>query len=127
MCPWWSSGRRRTGRIIHPEEQPVPVQFSTQPFYEGEEVYSSLNELSQTICGEHFDNFDAHFGAFGNGVYLREGLKPFLPMKAHTRVENERDIPLLPDAQFVGLFAVGIRCVLNLNFNDVTKNFLAHT
>ena len=87
----------------------VPNQLSSKPFYEGDKTFRDLNELAVTICEGNFENLEAHFSAFGNGVYLREGLKPFLPLKAHTRVENERDIPLLPDAEFVGLFAVGIR------------------
>jgi hypothetical protein len=90
-------------------EEPVPNQFSTEPFYEGEKTFRNLNELAETICDENFENIESHFAAFANGVYLREGLKPFLPLKSDTRVANERDIPLLPVAEFVGLFAVGIK------------------
>jgi hypothetical protein len=87
----------------------IRPQFNTEPFNEGDKLFVNLSELTEAICDENLDSLQTHFSAFSNGVYLRQGFKPYLPLKGDTRVENDRDIPIVPKASFVGLFAIGLR------------------
>ena len=90
----------------------IRPQFNTEPFSEEEKIFENLSNLTEAICEENLDSLETHFSAFSNGVYLRQGFKPYLPLKGDTRVENDRDIPIVPKATFVGLFAIGLRWVL---------------
>ena len=94
------------------DEDPFPQNYNSDPILEGDQIFQFLPELLETICDEKPNNMESHFTAFANGVYLREGLKPFMPLKADTRVESDRDIPVIPKADFVAVFAIGIRWAL---------------
>jgi hypothetical protein len=88
----------------------IRPQFNTEPFREGEKIFENLSDLTEAICDENLDTLETHISAFSNGVYLRQGFKPYLPLKGDdTRVENDRDIPIVPKAAFVGIFAIGLR------------------
>lgn len=42
-------------------------------------------------------------------IFQREGCKPYLPLRQRFRNDHPTDLPVLPDANFVGLFALGVR------------------
>ena len=90
-------------------EDPIPLNYNTDPILEGDQIFQNLSEFSDKICDENLKNVESYFTAYANGVYLREGLKPYMPLKADTRVENDRDVPIIPKADFVAIFAIGIK------------------
>jgi hypothetical protein len=93
-----------------PKTKAKVLRYNTDPVFTWDKMFDSLPELAASVLDGASETY---FKASAGGVYLKDGLKPFLPVESDVRMSNPVNVPILPNADFVGLFAVGVRLTIS--------------